>query len=165
MAVDFFLDLQGAGIQGESVTKGFENQIQLLSFSWGGSQVSSVAGTGGSGAGKVDLADLSVMKHLDSASPLIYKNLAAGTHLQTATLSASKAGAGGTSGGSVAFLKITLGELFVTSMQLSGSSELPTESVSFSYNTIKYEYSKQDDQGNLASTGAITYDLKTNQLT
>jgi type VI secretion system secreted protein Hcp len=162
MAVDFFLKLDS--IDGESVTKGFENQIQLLSFSWGGSQVTSVAGTGGSGAGKVDLADLSVMKHLDSASPLMYKSMVAGLHIASATLSASKAGAGGATGGSKAFLTITLGELFVTSMQLSGSSELPTESVSFSYNTIKYEYSKQDDQGNLTSTGAISYNLKTNTV-
>jgi len=162
MAVDFFLKLDS--IDGESVTKDFENQIQLLSFSWGGSQVTSVAGTGGSGAGKVDLADLSVMKHLDSASPLMYKSMVAGLHIASATLRASKAGAGGATGGSKAFLTITLGELFVTSMQLSGSSELPTESVSFSYNTIKYEYSKQDDQGNLTSTGAISYNLKTNTV-
>jgi type VI secretion system secreted protein Hcp len=162
MAVDYFLKLDN--IQGESVTKGFENQIQLLSFSWGGSQVTSVAGTGGSGAGKVDLADLTLMKHLDSASPLIYKSLVAGMHIANGTLSACKAGAGGASGGSKAFLTITLGELFVTSMQLSGSSEIPTESISFSYNTIKYEYSKQNDQGNLVSTGPISYNLKTNQV-
>jgi type VI secretion system secreted protein Hcp len=162
MAVDFYLKLDS--IDGESVTKGFENQIQILSFSWGGSNVSSVAGTGGSGAGKVDLSDLSIMKHLDSASPLMYKALVSGLHVKTATLSAAKSGAGGASGGSKAFLTISLGELFVTSMQLSGSSEIPTESVSFSYNTIKYEYSKQNDQGNLQSTGAVSYDLKTNTI-
>ena len=162
MAVDYYLKLDS--IDGESVTQGFEQTIQLLSFSWGGSQVTSVAGTGGSGAGKVDLSDLSIMKHLDSASPLIYKALIAGQNIANATLSACKAGAGGASGGSKAFLKITLGELFPTSMQLSGSSEIPTESVSFSYNTIKYEYSKQDDSGNLVSTGPVSFNLKKNAV-
>ena len=67
MSVDYYLKLDG--IEGEAVSTGFEKQIQLLSFSWGGSQTTSVAGTGGSGAGKVDLSDLSVMKYYDKSSP------------------------------------------------------------------------------------------------
>ena len=53
MAVDYFLKLDG--IQGESVDDKHKDEIQIMSFSWGGSQTSSVSGTGGSGAGKVDL--------------------------------------------------------------------------------------------------------------
>jgi len=60
MAVDYYLKLDA--IDGEAVTTGFEKQVQLLSFSWGGSNVSSVAGTGGSGAGRVDLQDLTIMR-------------------------------------------------------------------------------------------------------
>ena len=50
MAVDYFLDLDG--IPGESQDEKFKDKIQVLSWSWGASNVSSVAGTGGSGAGK-----------------------------------------------------------------------------------------------------------------
>lgn len=157
MAVDYYLKLDG--IQGEAVTEGFKDQIQLLSFSWGGSQVTSVAGTGGSGAGKVDLSDLSVMKHYDKSSPQMFKSLISGTHIKSGILSATKAGAGGKP-----FLKVTLGELFVTSLQNSASSEIPTESVSFSYNTIKIEYSTQNDQGILTAVGAVNYDLKANKV-
>ncbi len=53
-------------------------------------------------------------------------------------------------------------ELFVTSLQISASSEIPTVSVSFSYNEIKIEYSAQNEDGNLASTGPVTYNLKQN---
>jgi type VI secretion system secreted protein Hcp len=155
MAVDYYLQLDG--IQGEAVATGFENQIQLLSFSWGGHQHSSVAGTGGSGAGKVDLADLSVMKHYDKASSPLFKALVSGTHIKTGVLSATKAGGGGKP-----YLKISLGELFVTSAQASASSENPTESISFSYNTIKIEYSTQNEQGILTATGSVSYNLKTN---
>ena len=45
MAVDYFLKLDG--IQGESVDANHKDEIQILSWSWGGSQQSSVAGTGG----------------------------------------------------------------------------------------------------------------------
>lgn len=155
MAVDCYLKLDG--IQGEATDANHKDEIQLLSYSWGGSQVTSVAGTGGSGAGKVDLQDLAIMKHLDKASPQMFKAMIAGTHIKTGVLSAVKAGAGGKP-----FLKISFEELFVTSLQTSASSEVPTESVSFSYNKIKFEYSTQNDQGVMTAVGAVQYNLKEN---
>jgi len=97
------------------------------------------------------------MKHYDKSSPPLFKALISGTHIKTGVLSATKAGGGGKP-----YLKISLGELFVTSLQDSASSENPTESVSFSYNTIKIEYSTQNEQGILTATGAVSYNLKTN---
>ena len=44
MAVDYYLKLDG--IEGESVNAKFKNQIQLLSWNWGASQVSSVEANG-----------------------------------------------------------------------------------------------------------------------
>jgi type VI secretion system secreted protein Hcp len=118
-----------------------------------------VAGTGGSGAGKVDVSDFSVMKHYDKSSPLLFKSICSGTHIKTATLSATKAGGGGKP-----FLKIDFEELFVTSLQASASSEIPTESVSFSYNSIKVDYSVQNEMGNLQSVGPVTYKVKENEV-
>ena len=57
MAVDYFLKLDG--IQGESVDSKHKDEIQIQSWSWGASQVSSVAGPGGSGAGKADMSCVS----------------------------------------------------------------------------------------------------------
>jgi type VI secretion system secreted protein Hcp len=158
MAVDYFLKLDG--IQGESVENGHKDEIQILSFSWGGSNVSSVSGTGGSGAGKVDLSDLSVMINFDKSTPKFFKSLCAGTHIKTGTMTATKSGADGKP-----YLKVDFKELFVSSLQVSASSEIPTVSVSFTYNEIKMDYSQQNEQGNLTSTGPITYNLKENKLT
>jgi len=158
MAVDFYLKLDG--IQGEATDASFKDQVKLLTFSWGGTQRSSVAAGGaGSGAGKVDLADLSITKYYDKSSAPLFKSLVQGTHVQTGVLSAVKAGAGGSP-----FLKISLGELFVTGIHVSASDEVPTESVSFSYRSIRVEYSSQDSQGNLTATGPVNYDLSTNQV-
>jgi type VI secretion system secreted protein Hcp len=158
MAVDFYLKLDG--IEGEAATTGFEKQIQLLSFSWGGSQTSSVAGTGGSGAGRADLSDLSIMKHMDKATSPVFKALVSGQHIKSGSLSATKAGGNGKP-----FLKLSFEELFVTSQQISASSEIPTESVSFSYNKIKEEYWTQDEKGTLTATAAVTFELKLNKVT
>ena len=158
MAVDFFLKLDG--ISGESVDDKHKDWIQLMSFSWGASQVPSVAGTGGSGAGKADLSDFSVMKYFDKASTPLFKSLTTGTHVKTGTLEAVKSGGAGKP-----FLKVDFQELFVTSHQLSASSEIPTESVSFSYNHIKVEYKLQGEDGTLKTGAQCEYDVKGNKVT
>lgn len=157
MAVDFFLKLDG--IQGESHDSNHKDEIGVLSFGWGGTQVTSVSGTGGSGGGKVNLADLHIVKTYDKASTPLFKAMVSGTHIKSGTLTAAKAGGNGKP-----FIKIDFDELYVTSIQVSGSSEIPTESVSFSYNKIKAEYSTQNEKGILTAAGNVTYDLKQNKV-
>ena len=157
MAVDFFLKLDG--INGESTDSNHSQEITVLSWSWGATQTTSVAGTGGSGAGKATIADLHVVKYVDAASVPLYKTLLSGKHVTTGVLTANKAGGDGRP-----FLKVTLSEMFVTSIQSGGATEVPVETVSFSYNTIKIEYSKQSEQGILTASGAVSYDLKANKV-
>jgi len=56
-------------------------------------------------------------------------------------------------------------EIFVTGLQMSASSEVPTVSLSFTYNEIGIDYSVQDEKGNLTSTGEVKYSLKQNVVT
>ncbi len=156
MAVDYFLKLEG--IEGESQDEKHKNEIQILSWSWGASNVSSVSGTGGSGAGKVDLSDFSIMTNFDKSTPKFFKSVTKGTHIATGTMSAIKAGADGKP-----YLKVEFKELFVSGLQLSASGEIPTVSLSFSYNEIKIDYSMQNEQGNMVSTGPVTYNVKENK--
>jgi type VI secretion system secreted protein Hcp len=155
MAVDYYLKLDS--IKGESKVTGHAGEIQITSWSWGGSQVTSVGGTGGSGAGKANLDHFSVMKTVDSASVPLFKSLTLGTHIATGTLTANKAGSGGK-----AFLQVDFKELFVTSLQTSGSSEIPMESVSFSYNQIQIQYFTQDDKGNTSLANQAGWNVATN---
>jgi type VI secretion system secreted protein Hcp len=160
MAVDFFLKLDG--INGEATDQNHKNEIGVLSWSWGASQASSVgASTGGSGTGKANLADLHIVKNYDAASVPLFKSLLAGQQIASGILTANKPG---TTSGGKPFLTVTLSQIFVTSVQSSGSSEVPTESVSLSYGTIKVEYSKQNDQGVLTAAGSVTYDVTQNKI-
>ena len=134
MAVDYFLKLDG--IQGEAADSNHKNEVRITSWSWGASQVSSVAGTGGSGAGKADLADFSVMTYFDKATPKFFKSIGAGSHIKTGTMSAVKSGGDGKP-----YLKVDFKELFVSSLQISGTTEIPMVSLSFTYNEIKIDYS------------------------
>jgi type VI secretion system secreted protein Hcp len=157
MAVDYFLKLDG--IQGESQDEKHKNEIQVLSWSWGASNVSSVAGTGGSGAGKADVSDVSMMLNFDKSTPKFFKSIAAGSHIASGTLSAIKAGGNGKP-----YLKVDFKEIFVTGLQMSAAGEIPAVSLSFSYDEIKMDYSAQDEKGNLASTGPVTFNTKQNKL-
>ena len=158
MAVDFFLNLSN-DIKGESVDANHKDQIAVMSFSWGASQTTSVAGTGGSGAGKANLAEFNIMKTYDKASVPLFKSLLKGVHIDTGVLTASKAGGDGKP-----FIQLSFTELFVTSVQMSGSSEVPMENVSFSYNSLKTEYFMQNDKGILTASGVVSYDLKKNAV-
>jgi type VI secretion system secreted protein Hcp len=156
MAVDYFLDLEG--IPGESQDEKFKDKIQVLSWSWGASNVSSVAGTGGSGAGKVDMSDVSMMLNFDKSTPKFFKSISKGTHLTKGTMSAVKSGADGKP-----YLKVNFTEIFITGLQMSASSEVPTVSLSFTYNEIGIDYSIQDEKGTLNSTGEVKYSTKQNK--
>ena len=157
MAVDYFLKLDG--IQGESQDDKHKNEIQVLSWSWGASNVSSVSGTGGSGAGKVDMSDVSMMLNFDKSTPKFFKSVCAGSHISTGTLSAIKAGTDGKP-----YLKVDFKEIFITGLQMSAAGEVPAVSLSFSYDEIKIDYSAQDEKGNVASTGPVSFNTKANKL-
>jgi type VI secretion system secreted protein Hcp len=157
MAVDYFLKLDG--IQGESVDDKHKDWIQISSFSFGASAVTSVSGTGGSGAGKVDVGDFNVMTFLDKATTPLLKSIFAGKHIKTGNFEAVKLGAGGKP-----FVKIDFQELYVTSIQASATDEIPHVSVSFSYNQIAFEYSQQNEQGIVTTTGKATFNVKENKL-
>jgi type VI secretion system secreted protein Hcp len=157
MAVDYFLKLDG--IQGESQDDKHKNEIQILSWSWGASNTSSVSGTGGSGAGKADLSDVSMMLNFDKSTPKFFKSVCAGSHIPTGSFTAVKSGTDGKP-----YLKIDFKEIFVTSVQMSAAGEVPAVSLSFSYDEIKIDYSAQDEKGNVASTGPVTFNTKANKL-
>jgi type VI secretion system secreted protein Hcp len=165
MAVDYYLKLDG--VEGESAVAEYKNQIQLLSWNWGASQLSSVEANGGSGAGKVNLGDFSVSTYLDKATPKLFKNICAGTHFKSATLSAVKSGADKKK----PYLKVDMGEVFVTSIQMNATAdkseipiEIPTVNLSFSYNDISIDYGLQQKDGTIVSTGSVSYSAKENKV-
>jgi len=157
-AVDYFLKIDS--ITGESKDANHTNEIQIMSFSWGGSQTSSVGHTSGSGSGKVSLDHFSIMKTFDKASVPLFKALCGGTHFATGTFTANKAGTGGKP-----YLKVDFKELFVSSIQTSGSSETPMESITFSFSEIKVQYSTQDEKGTATLANQFTYNASKNLVT
>jgi len=153
MAVDVFLKVDD--VKGESKDSKHEGEIDVLSWSWGVAQTGNVSVGGGGGAGKANFSDLNFMHALDKASPVLMKACAMGDHFKMATLVSRKAGKGQQD-----YLIIKMKEVFVTSVQPSGSSEHPMESVSMQFGHVDLEYKAQKADGSLEAGVHFIYDIK-----
>jgi len=156
VAVNAYLYVDG--ITGPSTSKtGF---IDILSFSWGVTQTSTY-GAGASGkeakAGRADFSNLSIMKVLDKTSPLLCDHCASGDILAKVYILYDKPV--GTS--QQDYFRIYLKDALITSVQLSGSNENPSESVSFAFQSVEVAYKAENDDGTLAAAVPKGFDLET----
>jgi len=156
MAVDVFLKL--GTIKGESKDSKHAGEIDVVSWSWGVSQTGSVAYGGGGGAGKAAFQDITFLHNVDAASPVLMTACATGEHIPEAILIARKAGKSPQE-----YIIIKMNDILITSVQPSGSSEHPVESVSMSYSKVALEYKPQKADGTLDAGIFFKYDVKSNK--
>ena len=155
MAVNAYLIIDG--VTGPSTSK--TGAIDILSFSWGVSQTSTY-GSGASGkeakAGRADFANLSIMKVLDATSPLLTDHCATGNIFKEVHILYDKPVADKQDD----YFRIWLKDALITSVQLSGSNENPTESVSFAFQAEEIAYRPEKDDGTLDAALRKGYDLE-----
>ena len=147
MAYDAFLQLEG--IVGESQKENHEGEIDLMSFSWGASNSSSVGTGTGVSTGKVSVSDFSVMKSTDKSSPVIFQKCCDGSVIPQALVTLQRQ----VQGEATPYLVYTFTNVFVTSVQWSGSGgagDTPMESVAFCFEVGQVDYSPQKDDGSEA---------------
>src|ERR1700692_1158959 len=148
MAVNAYLYVDT--VVGPSTSKtGF---IDVLSFSWGVSQTA-VYGAGASGkeakAGRADFTNLSIMKVLDKTTPLLADHCASGNILAKGyTLYDKPVGDKQDD-----YFRIYVKDALITSVQLSGSNENPTESVSFAFQGVEVGYKAKKKEGRVRGAG------------
>lgn len=141
MSSDFSLKVDG--VKGESTHKDHKDEIEVLSWSWSVSNASSATSGGGSGRGKAVASDFHFTHVYDKASPVLSQGCATGKHFKDAVLTCRKAG-----GGQQEYLKVTMKEVFITSVSFGGSQGGEThEQVSCSCKDIEFVYKEQDDKG------------------
>src|SRR5262244_897950 len=143
MAADLFLKL--GDIKGEATDDKHKDEIDVLAWSWGVSNPTSMA-SGGGGTGKVSFQDLHFTHYVDKASPNLLKMCATGEHIKEATLVQRKQGKG-----QQEFLVIKMSDVMVSHVSPSGSEAgtAPIESVSLSFAKVALEYKAQKPDGSL----------------
>jgi type VI secretion system secreted protein Hcp len=151
MPFDSFLKLDN--IKGESTDSKHKDEIEVLSFSFGVSNPTTIGShTGGAGAGKVSFSSFNFMKPVDRSSPVLLQTCASGAHFQSAVFVVRKAG-----GTQLEYLKYKFSTVFVESVQWSGThgpDDVPVESVSLVFGRAEVDYQPQGADGKAAG-GAI----------
>jgi type VI secretion system secreted protein Hcp len=148
MAYDAFLKLDG--VTGESQKANHKNEMDIMSFSWGAANSSSVGTGTGVSVGKVSVSDFSVMKTSDSASPVLFQKCCDGSVIAAGVVTLQKQIAGV----ATPYLVYNFQNVYVTSIQWSGSGgagDSPMESVTFCFEVGTVDYSPQKDDGSLGN--------------
>lgn len=159
-AVDYFLKIDG--IEGESNALKHKGEIQLDSWSFGGTQTGGGNIGGGRERGQFSAQDFHFATKLSKASPRLFQACAMGQQLKAATLVARRTGEG-----QQEYYKITFSDCLVSSFQqggAAGSDFIPTDQASLSFGKIEIEYTEQKADGSLGAVVKGGYDLKTNRL-
>jgi len=158
VSVDMFMKIDGAN--GESKDANHKNWTDIISFSWGATQPGNMASGGGLGAGKASFNDLHVVARIDKAAPAVMKHCASGKHLSKIELSVCKAG-----GQQIEYTKITLEDVLVSSVQLTGELNQESVTVNFAFQAakVKQQYWEQTEQGGKGAESVVAWDIKKNQ--
>ena len=157
--VDYFLKIEG--VDGESTDDKHKGEIEIESWSVGGTNPGSFSSGGGGGTGKVVMQDFTFVKKSDKASAKLLTSCATGEHLKKATLTCRKAGKE-----QQEFLKIELSPVLVSSFQTSGSAGsdvIPVEQVSLNFGKIEFKYKEQKPDGSLGGEVIGGWDVTTNK--
>lgn len=163
MAFDGYLQIEG--IEGESHDVNHENWIQLQSYS----HVVSNETTGHSGGGhhtggRCVHGDITISKPLDGASPTLVLACCQGKSHPTATIELCRSGASGVE--AVPYQKIELTDVVVTSVTPQGveGAPFPTETVTLTYSSITWTYTKTDLDGTPTGEIVAGWDVKKNTI-
>ena len=158
MATKTFIKFDG--IDGESVNKDHAGEIDVLSWNWGlAVTVLTSGGDGGVSAGRVAPKDIHFVHHYDKASPMLLRMAATGRRIASAVMSARKAGAGQKD-----FLKITLKDVLITSINAGDDGNGATEEIAFNYRDIQFSYRPQSASGALGAAVEVDWDVRAGKV-
>jgi len=137
MAYDSYLKL--GDIKGESTDDAHKDWIELYSFNLGiNNPVTVGSATGGLTAGKASFSSMNVLKRFDKASVKLASAAAVGTHFPKAEIELCL-----TTGDKHTYVKYVFENVMLENIQWSGSSggdDRPTDSLSFAYAKVTWEY-------------------------
>ncbi len=156
MASDIFAKL--GDIKGESADDKHKDEIEVLSYSWGVTNSGSISSQG-LAAGKALFKDLSIVHHIDVASPSLLKACATGLHLKDATITQRKSGKG-----QQEFLVIKMNDVIITSVTQGDDPNQSSEVVSLTFAKVDLEYKPQKPDGSLDAGIHFKYDLVGNKI-
>ncbi len=161
--VDYYLDIEG--IPGEVTVANHAAQIAVDYFHSSGFQraLATVAG-GTASPSKAVIKPIEITKPVDSASPKLFVACMSGQRIAKATLYADYFANDQDSVPAGTFLKITLTDVFIASVDQAGArtSVQPRETVTLSFRTMEMSYSSILANGTLGPATIASFNFTRN---
>jgi len=159
MASNIFCKLDG--IPAECTDDKHKDYFEVISFSHGCKQdaAGTVSGIGGHNAGRVSHDPFTVVKSFDKATPKLALACSKGDHIKEVILECWRH-----IGENVKYMQYKLSDCVVRSVYPTGGGEgIPTETVSFSYAKIEWQYTQYDNKGKKQGEVVGCWDLEKNK--
>ncbi|HEY4293858.1 type VI secretion system tube protein Hcp [Luteibacter sp.] len=159
-----YLKLTGPDIKGESTDKDHAGWIELSSWQHQLFQrTSPVASTsGGHAVERTEHGALTLVKEMDSASPLLFQALSGGTTFQSAQIDIYRAAGNGKR---IKYLEIQLKKALISQIGVGGGDTLANELIALRYAAIQWKYQKQNIDGGVAGITQGAWSLTKNDKT
>ena len=156
--VAFYLSIPG--IAGPSTTRGFEGQIELLTWAWGVDSNTSLSTGGGGSVGRPVPRDLVAAADSGIQSPLLLTQANTGRHLQTAQLTCVRSGRR-----PFTFMTLRFDELVVKSYAVTPdpTGGLPFDLVHLEFARIQLSVIPQNPDGSAGTPVTSAFDYLTNK--
>jgi type VI protein secretion system component Hcp len=152
-----FLHLDG--IEGGSRSEDHRGAVDVLSWTWGVTTQTGNGGGGAGGMGRPRAHEFRFVHHYDLASPHLSSLAATGRHVLDATLSVVRPGSRDD------LLTVTMRELVVTEVLVSGTEEDADEEVALQPAWIRFDHTEPDPAGGAGGrTSTFTWDIRSNKV-
>jgi len=153
--VAYFLNL--AGIPGSASLRGFEGQIELLTWAWGVDATGAVSGGGGGGSGKATPREVVVLAESGIQSPPLLQATNTGRHLQTAVLSCVRKGHR-----PFTFMTLAFEELLLTSYAVTPdpTAGVPLDLVEAQLGKVTQQVFPQNPDGSAGTPITTSFDYR-----
>jgi type VI secretion system secreted protein Hcp len=162
MAIDVYLQIDG--IKGESQDDKHKDWIECSSVVWGITQPKSATAStsGGHTAERAELADITLHKLADLASPILMQTCAAGKTIPKAKFEFMRADGDGTR---VKYFEIEMENVLIGHVNPGiAPGDIMSESVGLKFSKVKWKYTQQKVGGGIGGNTAGGWDLAANRI-
>jgi type VI secretion system secreted protein Hcp len=162
MAVDVYLQLEG--IKGESSDDRHPGWIECVAVHWGITQPRSATASTGGGhtAERVEMDEVTFIKHADMASPILLQACSMGKTLPKAKLEFMRADGQGVR---IKYFEVELENVLIGHVQSAVQpGDILAESVGLKFSKVKWKYTRQTIGGGSGGNTAGGWDLAANKV-
>lgn len=147
-------------IAGESQAKGFEKQIEIMSYSHNvAMQVTNDVSNTERTSGRAHVGEMSLTKFVDLSTPVLNEYCCSGKMIKEGVLTLCR----NDNGAMLPFIVYTLTNCVISHLSVSGGSGgKPVETMSLNFTKIKWEITSQKSSGEKEGNASSVWDMLQN---